>query len=420
MKHKIEIKYILYIVLVLYSTIISGQVDNGETFKVVIDAGHGGKDHGCSAHDHREKDIVLGLALRLGYKLQQYNHDVEVLYTRERDVFIPLFKRIEIANKSGADLFLSLHCNYIANKSVRGTETYVMGLHKADENLQVAIRENASILMERNFESHYEGYDPSAPESNIMLSLFQDAHLEQSIKLASEIESSFKNRTKFKSRGVKQAGFVVLRKASMPSVLIEAGFLSNKNDADYMLSEKGQNEITEAIAKAFTTYKNEILEKKKATQTIPKTIVTNQDTPKVIVEIAKKESYTKVEAPQPKRTENPIVISHPKTSSNKQITPSQTVVEFEKKKTLENSTRFEKRIYRVQLSAIKTKPAKDIGSNWNTFEDVDILFEDGLHKIVTGKYTSLKDAINAKEKAKEKGYKGAFIVTYKGNQRVKT
>ena len=162
-----------------------------------------------------------------------------------------------MANKAKADLFISIHCNAVHKHRVSGTETYVMGLHTAQENLLVAKRENASILYEKNFKSTYEGYEPGSAEGHIILSMFQNAHLEKSIDFANKVESSFKKRTPMRSRGVKQAGFVVLRQATMPSILVETGFLTNKSNESYLVSSTGQDEVAQAIVLAFTEYKQE-------------------------------------------------------------------------------------------------------------------------------------------------------------------
>jgi N-acetylmuramoyl-L-alanine amidase len=230
----------------------------GELDKIVIDAGHGGKDHGCSGAHSKEKFIVLDIAKKLGKLLRSYHPEIEVIFTRETDVFIPLDTRIQLANKNKADLFISIHANYIGKPHVNGTETYVMGLHRAEDNLAVAKRENSSILYESDYQSTYGGYDPNSPEAHILLSMFQNAYLDKSINFATKVEESFTTRTILKSRGVKQAGFLVLRKATMPSTLIETGFLSSRNDEAYLMSSNGQDEVANAILKAITEYKREI------------------------------------------------------------------------------------------------------------------------------------------------------------------
>lgn len=227
---------------------------------IVIDAGHGGKDPGAKGSKHYEKDIVLAIALKVGKYIKENMPDVKVIYTRSEDVFIPLHERAEIANKNQADVFISIHCNSNPNKVPFGTETYAMGLTKAADNLEVAKRENAVILIEENTESKYQGFDNS-PESYIMLSLMQNTYRAQSIKLASYIQTQFKERANRVDRGVKQAGFLVLWQTAMPSVLVETGFLSNAEEERFLASSQGQDYMASSIYRAFRDYKNMIEDK---------------------------------------------------------------------------------------------------------------------------------------------------------------
>ncbi len=226
---------------------------------VVIDAGHGGKDPGCLGSQVKEKDIALKIALSLGNKIKTAFPSINVIYTRDKDVFIPLHERAKLANRVGADLFISIHCNYIGKRNkATGTETYIMGLHRADDNLAVAKRENAAILMEDDYTANYDGYDPESNEGHIILSMYQNAHLEQSAALAYAIEEKLTHQVKRKSRGVKQAGFLVLRNTAMPSVLIETGFLSTDDDETFLASASGQALVAEGIFQAFAAYKENI------------------------------------------------------------------------------------------------------------------------------------------------------------------
>ncbi len=228
--------------------------------KIVIDAGHGGKDQGTHGVFSEEKDVALSVAKKLGDIFNKYLPDVEVIYTRADDKFIPLEGRADIANENGADLFISIHANAMpaGNEYVHGTETYVMGTHKVEDNLNVARRENSVILMEEDFEERYEGYDPNAPESHILFALYQNAYLGNSLVLADKIESQFKHRVGRRSRGVKQAGFLVLWRTSMPSVLVEVGYLTNPKEEKYLNDELGQTYIASGIFRAVRDYKNEI------------------------------------------------------------------------------------------------------------------------------------------------------------------
>ncbi len=222
---------------------------------IVIDAGHGGHDPGCIHGNVREKEITLAIALALGSKIKEQMPDVKVIYTRSNDKFVELWERAEIANKNNADIFISIHCNSAKNATTHGTETFAMGLHKAEDNLDVAKRENNVVVLEDNYMERYEGFDPNSPESHIYFSLFQNSYMDQSIKLAAKTEAQISTGIKRPSRGVKQAGFVVLWKTKMPSILIETGFISNKIDRDYLSSEFGVDEMAGAIASSVFEYK---------------------------------------------------------------------------------------------------------------------------------------------------------------------
>jgi N-acetylmuramoyl-L-alanine amidase len=225
---------------------------------IVIDAGHGGHDPGCQYGGAKEKEVTLKIALALGKKISEELSDVKVIFTRKTDEFVTLWDRANIANRNQADLFISIHCNANKNTEVSGTETFAMGLHKAESNLEVSIRENDVILMEKNYEERYEGFDPNSPETHIILSLHQNAYLDKSIDLASRIEKYFVKNKVNTSRGVKQAGFVVLWKTKMPSILIETGFLSNKNDRILLTSDEGVDKITDNIKYSLVDFKQSI------------------------------------------------------------------------------------------------------------------------------------------------------------------
>ncbi|MCZ6900471.1 MAG: N-acetylmuramoyl-L-alanine amidase [Bacteroidetes bacterium] len=227
--------------------------------KVVIDAGHGGRDTGTTGRFSKEKEIALEIALELGKTIKRYLKDVEVVYTRTDDSFPSLVDRADLANKNGADLFISIHCNSAPYSSrVYGTETYVMGLDKVAGNLEVAKRENRVILLEENYAENYEGFDPNSPESHILFSLYQNAYLDNSLSLAQKIEHQFKTRAGRRSRGVKQAPFWVLWKTSMPSVLVETGYLSNPDEEKDLNDKLKQSYIASGIFRAFRDYKQEI------------------------------------------------------------------------------------------------------------------------------------------------------------------
>jgi len=248
----------LLIAITLLNSSTTFPPKNSKHFVVVIDAGHGGKDPGNSGKVAKEKNIALKISLKLGAFIEKNMPDVKVVYTRKDDRYIGLDERADIANKAKADLFICIHANSHTTSKPYGTETFVMGHHKDDGNLEVAKRENSVILMDENYEERYEGFDPKSPESYILFTLIQNAYQESSLKFAQKVEDQFKSKAGRLSRGVKQAGFVVLWKTTMPSVLVEAGFLSNSAEEKFLNTDEGQELIASGIYRAFKDYKSEV------------------------------------------------------------------------------------------------------------------------------------------------------------------
>ena len=250
--------YIFFKILLCFfiiTSLSSQQIKNQEKFIVVIDAGHGGKDPGNTGNGYLEKEIVLNISLQLGEILEKVD-DIEVIYTRTSDKFVNLFERANIANKSNANLFISIHADS-HNSQAYGAGTFVLGLHANQRNFEIAKKENSVIFYEDDYVNQYEGFDPNNPESLIGLTLMQEEYLDQSIIAASYIQNSFVQNLKRKNRNVKQAGFIVLKYTYMPSVLVETGFLTNKNEGAYLNSINGQKEMSDAISKAVIKYKND-------------------------------------------------------------------------------------------------------------------------------------------------------------------
>jgi len=338
--------------------------------KVVLDAGHGGKDPGCSGHHSKEKEIALSIALDLGKKIEATYPDVKVIYTRDTDVFIPLNERAAIANRNKADLFISIHCNYISVRNrATGSETYVLGLHRAEDNLDVAKRENASILLEDDYEKTYEGFDPYSSEGHIILSMFQNAHLLQSILFATYVENSFKKLGRLPSRGVKQAGFLVLRETTMPSVLIETGFLSADVDENYLMKKENQQEMASAILRAFTNYKKEV------------------------EDVAEPEVIVKEELKKSPQDSTASCKSTPYVST---------------KGSLEVA-------YRIQIAA---SSKSTIDARYSSLDDLEVLKEGEMYKFLVGYFSSPEAARARLSALKANGFEGAFIVAYKDGQRI--
>jgi len=439
--------------------------------KVVIDAGHGGKDPGCKgANKSHEKNVTLSVALKLGNLIKQNFPDIQIIYTRSTDEFIELEERAQIANKNNADLFISIHCNANPSSTPFGVETYVMGLHKTEANLEVAERENASILMEDNYQTHYQGFDPNSPESYIAISLMQNAYLDHSLHFASIIQSKAVNDAQRTDRGVKQAGFWVLYRTTMPSVLVEIGFLSNPEEEKYLISVNGQDKIVNAINNAFKEYKVYIEKTSTKTDNSPKDNKTN---PKDKNTPTQKETATKTEKP----AENKIVTiedQNKKTVANtpvNQINSNNDTVNA-KKATAE--TKNQNKTVTIADTSNKSKPVVNYGevvkkSN-NTTNDSAIVkttkntinttnktetvantaiannqvlykvqiatsvkqlntpelkklnakeyFDNNLFKYTVGEETELKKAVELQKQLQEKGYKDAFVVAFLNEKRI--
>jgi N-acetylmuramoyl-L-alanine amidase len=258
-----QLFFVLFCVFLLRSFSLTAQkTENEYKLKtVIIDAGHGGKDPGSPGKNAMEKEVVLAIALKLGQYIEHGFEGVNVIYTRKTDEFIELHKRAEIANSNKADLFISIHANGNENHLVTGTESLVLGAHRAGENFEVAKKENSVILLEDNYKEKYEGFDPNSPESYQSFSLMQDLYFKKSVNFAALVQEQFREHAKRKDRSVKQQGLLVLARTAMPGILIETGFITNPEEEAFLMTEEGQDLIASAIFRAFRNYKN-IIESK--------------------------------------------------------------------------------------------------------------------------------------------------------------
>jgi N-acetylmuramoyl-L-alanine amidase len=247
----------LSLVFIVVSDSVSA-LKNDKSWVIVIDAGHGGKDPGASGSFSAEKKITLAIALKTGEYIEKNIKNVKVIYTRKSDTFVEVRERATIANRNNADLFISIHANWGNAKNIQGTETFIMGLAKDEQNLEVAMKENEVILLETDYSTKYENFDPKSPESYIMFTLMQNVFQEQSTGLASKIQTQYKEKINRTDRGVKQAGFWVLYMTTMPSVLTETGFITNPAEEKYLNSNTGQDYIASSIFRACRDYINEI------------------------------------------------------------------------------------------------------------------------------------------------------------------
>lgn len=253
--------FFLLLLFNLYNVNLLSQTNSLNIKTIVIDPGHGGKDSGTLGTKRfkiYEKHVALAVSLKLGNYIAEEFPDVKIIYTRDTDVFLELNERTEIANKSNADLFISIHCDGFTNPKPSGASVFVMGMSKLKANMDVAMRENSAIYLEDNYQQKYDGFDPKSAESYIVFSLMQNTYLNQSLQIAEEVESEFSNRANRKSRGVKQAPFYVISRTNMPSILVECGFLTNPKEEEFLHSDLGQDYIASAIFRAFRSYKQNI------------------------------------------------------------------------------------------------------------------------------------------------------------------
>ena len=354
---------------------------------VVIDAGHGGKDTGCLGASAREKDVALAISLKLGKFIEDNFDDVKVIYTRKTDVFIELHERAKIANEAEADLFICIHANS-GGSHAHGTETYVMGMHKLDANLKVAQRENSSILLEEEHELKYDGFDPSSAESYIIFSLYQSAYVQQSARFAQKIQEQFKKLGR-RDRGVKQAGFLVLYKTTMPSVLIETGFLTNAEEEKFLADETHQEEMAGCIYRAFEEYKAEI------------------------------EGVDLKPAKEPKTHGRSMYGS--RAGENPETPKGDKTPKVDEPKHEEHATLEQGLVYKVQLATSSKKIALK-AKNFNGLENVSMVEESGsngpVFRYYYGAATSFKSVESFKAEARAKGYPDAFVKPFYDGERI--
>lgn len=410
------------------------------SFTVVIDAGHGGKDPGARGARINEKAINLAVALKLGAFIEERSKDVKVVYTRKTDRFVELDERADIANRNKANLFISIHTNAVKRgSSVQGTETYTLGLARTDENLEVAMSENSAILLEDNYKQRYEGFDPNSSESYIIFEFMQNRHVEQSISLASEIQKAFKE-VKRVDRGVRQAGFLVLRKTSMPSVLVELGYISNQQEERYLASDEGQRALAGALYQAFVRYKRNY-DRRTGTimNTSSKQTVLSRETDSAH-EKAEDASSTHKIAEQIEEDEaaNAPVGSEAYVAYRKRHlesknaagrapekkaqapAPVQTTARPEKDAEIVSQPMMDnlknKTVYKVQiLTASKLLPSSS--SRLKGYKPVGYYVENGIYKYTYGETTSFSEIKQVRKKLL-KDFKDAFIVGFKDGKKV--
>jgi N-acetylmuramoyl-L-alanine amidase len=396
---------------------------------VVIDAGHGGKDPGCHGEKFKEKDIALAVSLKLGHYIEENDKNVTVVYTRITDEFIALNERADIANRNHADFFICVHCNASPDKSAFGSATYVMGLYKSQGNLEVSKRENSSVLYEKDYKKTYNGFDPNSPEGNILFSMYQNTYLAQSLDLSAKIQKEYVSKAERTDNGVKQAGFLVLWKTTMPSLLTEIGFLTNPKEEEYIGSAKGQSKIAECIFFALQQYIDEKegfafnagdynTASKPDSETVKDTISTSPDTSAKIANKSKEAG--KSIKPFNGATQHSADDAKKDTVAGK-IKESVKVLHTDttaKNTAIKSSADTSQLIYKVQiLVSSKSIPMHD--ARFKNVSGVEMYMDKGIYKYTTGHLNSKEDAIKLLTDLRNKGFKDAFVVAFKGKNRAK-
>lgn len=381
--------FLVYLFIIILAVPVSAQKD-GKTFKVVIDAGHGGKDPGCLGIYSKEKDIALDIALKTGKLISDNCPNVKVIYTRNTDVFVELYRRAQIANDNHADLFISFHCNANENKSAHGIDTWVMGLHKSDANLAVARKENSAMMKEKDYEKNYGGFNPNSPESAVMFSLYSSAYLQNSILLADKVQKNLINATKLHNRGVNQAGYWVLWAVSMPSILIEMGFLSNPTEEKFLNDEQNKKTIANAIFQGFASYYTQMTGNK---VTIPDVIKDN------------------TEVSTNNKTEN-----HDNSVNNPSDNQYDTKVSSEEAAVVATPAQSDEIRFRVQFMALPEKVSPN-DARLKNMPKQSCYFENNFWKYTAGDESDLQSAKEILKEVKTR-FPDAFIIAFKGEQKI--
>ena len=424
-----KINYSNTILILIFCILMAGNsfsipsVNHGsKQFIVVIDPGHGGKDPGAVNKNIREKDVVLGVGLKLGKLISENHLDVKVIFTRNTDVFIPLIERSRIANKNKANLFISIHANFCATPSTRGTETFVLGLHRTAENAEVAKKENSVILFEKDYSITYENFDPNSDESYIMFDNAQVEFMNQSIDFADKIQHQFKSHLESTDRSVKQAGFLVLRQSSMPSVLIETGFLSNPAEANYLNSEDGQQNIALSVLEAFRKFKSKSSGQantktsdgtgshQKPQDTLVKQEVTtiHQKSQDTLVKQEVRTVNKKTEEKIKEEIIKPIINSEKHEPENADTASLSNVTEIVKTKSND--------YYSVQIAA-NTTPVEPVANNFKGLKNVKREKTDRYYRYYVGNENSLENVTSILKQIKLK-FPQAFIVSFVDGKKV--
>ncbi|MBL7888602.1 MAG: N-acetylmuramoyl-L-alanine amidase [Bacteroidia bacterium] len=396
---------------------------------VVIDAGHGGKDPGCHGAKYKEKDVALAVSLKLGAYIEENFKDVKVVYTRKTDVFLELQQRAEIANKAKADLFICIHCNSacyrdkklkkdVCKDEVAGAETYVMGIKNEQGKLDVAKRENSAILLEDNYVQKYDGFDPNSDESYIIMSMFTDTYLNQSLSFAQKVQKQYKTKAGRVDKGVKRASLWVLWRTYMPSVLTEIGFLTNPEEEQFLGSAKGQDYIASSLFRAFREYKDEVegtvkkyddnFEKQESYK------LSKEDS----LEVAELRKALKPSVKEGD-TEDSTLVKEEKTIDKKEEDKKE-IKKEEKKEVVdkkESDVKAAPIVYKVQIASSDKKIPLD-SDKFKGVEKPGEYQDKGIYKYTAGEYSKQEDAVRLQALLRKQGFKDAFVIAMQDGKRI--
>lgn len=412
----------IYILPIFVLLAIMAHAAKAKTFTLVIDAGHGGHDAGAIGAITKEKTINLNVALAFGRLVEQNCKDVKVIYTRKTDVFVPLHTRADIANKAKADLFISIHTNALPKKRIsRGIETYTLGMHRAADNLDVAKRENSVILIEKDYKQRYQGFDPNSSESYIMFEFIQDHNMAQSVELAKLVQKRTCAMAGRQNKGVKQAGFLVLRETSMPSCLIELGFISTPDEEQFLHSENGVEKLGRGIYQAFVDYYQATQSKVRPKGKMAREL---SDIREGRVSAAENEQpkaekvQPKMEEPEPAEdiinvdTVVPIVAAQESVKKDVIVKKSEPVKNSEPVMTEPSDAP----VFKLQVLASSTK-LKPTDPQLKGQKQADYYQEGGLYKYTLGNSTDYQQIYQLR-KAQLQNFPQAFIIAFKNGKKM--
>ncbi len=398
--------------LIMFCLFALASVSAKDKFTVVIDPGHGGKDVGAVGAISNEKSINLNIALALGNLIERNLSDVRVIYTRKTDVFISLKGRAEIANRAKADLFISVHTNSVPPTKTppQGFQVYTLGMHRAKDNLDVAMRENSVISLEKGYEKTYQGFDPNSSESYIMFEILQSANMEKSVELARLIQRSVCSKANRNDKGVHQAGFLVLRETSMPSCLIELGFITSNEEEQFLNSSRGIDLMARGIYEAFVEYKN-IYDGK---VTIPYRPSTKNQLPIENV-LGRLSNNTKTPAEQVEMPKRIKVVTQPRTTQTPTVKHQRN---REERHTSLDEVSASIPLFKIQIFAINRELSLD-SELFKGYKNISFEVDGSLHKYMIGANEDYYEILRLKEELKQE-FPEAFIVAFKNGQRVNT